>query len=65
MVRILTGTLVEIGMGERNAEDIPAVLASLDRTRAGRTMPPQGLYLSRIWYEGAVGEMMGTFENKL
>ena len=50
MVRILTGTLVEIGMGERGANDISAILASLDRTRAGRTMPPQGLILDEVFY---------------
>ena len=50
MVRILTGTLVEIGMGERNAEDIPTILTSLDRMQAGRTMPPQGLILDEVFY---------------
>lgn len=51
MVRILTGTLVEIGMGERRAEELPAILASLDRTQAGRTMPPQGLILDEVFYD--------------
>lgn len=50
MVRILTGTLVEIGMGERKAEDIPAILDSRDRANAGRTMPPQGLILDEVFY---------------
>ena len=40
MVRILTGTLLEVGLGERRAEDIPAVLASRDRPRSGFTAPP-------------------------
>ena len=51
MVRILTGTLVEVGMGEREASSIPAILASLDRTQAGRTMPPNGLILDEVFYE--------------
>ena len=50
MVRILTGTLLEVGMGKRQAEDMPAVLAALDRTAAGRTAPAQGLCLLEVEY---------------
>ena len=50
MVRILTGTLLEVGLGERRAEDIPAVLASRDRSRSGFTAPPQGLFLWDVQY---------------
>ncbi len=50
MVRILTGTLLEVGLGERRTEDIPAVLASHDRSRSGFTAPPQGLFLWDIQY---------------
>ena len=50
MVRILTGTLLEVGLGERRAEDIPAVLASRDRPRSGFTAPPQGLFLWDVQY---------------
>ncbi|MBE7017521.1 MAG: tRNA pseudouridine(38-40) synthase TruA [Ruminococcaceae bacterium] len=50
MVRILTGTLLEIGLGEKKAEDIPAILESLDRQRAGKTAPAQGLCLVRVEY---------------
>ena len=39
-------------------EDIPALLATRDRRLTGPTMPPQGLYLNRVWYDGAVGDMM-------
>ncbi|NTV89321.1 MAG: tRNA pseudouridine(38-40) synthase TruA, partial [Clostridiales bacterium] len=44
MVRIIAGTLVEIGFGKINAEDMPGIIAGLDRKKAGRTAPPQGLY---------------------
>ena len=50
MVRILTGTLLEVGLGERKAEDMPAILESLDRTRAGKTAPAQGLTLVQVEY---------------
>jgi tRNA pseudouridine38-40 synthase len=45
MVRILTGTLIEIGTGRRPPDDIPRILASRDRREAGYTAPPCGLRL--------------------
>ena len=50
MVRILTGTMLEVGLGERKPEDMPAILDSLDRTRAGKTAPAQGLTLVQVEY---------------
>ena len=50
MVRIMTGTLVEVGLGEKIPDDMPAILASLDRSAAGRTMPPEGLCLEWVEY---------------
>lgn len=50
MVRILTGTLIEIGRGERSPEDIPSIIESQNRERAGFTAPPQGLFLERVDY---------------
>lgn len=50
MVRILTGTLVEVGLGLRRAEDMPSILESRDRTCAGRLMPPEGLTLLEVEY---------------
>lgn len=51
MVRILAGTLAEVGLGKRRAEDIPRITASRDRSQAGMTMPACGLYLNRVTYQ--------------
>ncbi len=50
MVRIIAGTLVEVGRGKMSADDVTAAIASKDRRRAGPTMPPTGLCLEWIKY---------------
>lgn len=49
MVRIITGTLIDVGRGRLPEGIVEEVLASGDRTRAGITAPPQGLYLDEVW----------------
>ena len=51
MVRIMVGTLLEVGRGRRTAADVAAVLASCDRRRAGKTAPAHGLCLMEVRYE--------------
>lgn len=50
MVRIIVGTLVCVGRGNLSPDDIPAVLESGDRRRAGSTAPPHGLCLMEVYY---------------
>lgn len=50
MVRIIMGTLLETGRKRISANEIPAIIDSRDRTRAGPTVPPQGLYLMCVEY---------------
>lgn len=52
MVRILVGTLVEVGRGCMESSEMETLLEKKDRTLAGPTMPPQGLFLWRIKLEG-------------
>ena len=58
MCRAMVGTMVYASYGKLLPEEIPQLLQIGDRRLTGPTMPPQGLYLNRVWYEGAVGEMM-------
>lgn len=51
MVRNILGTLVEVGLGKISAQDIQKILRSKDRSRAGATAPPQGLFLLGVTYE--------------
>ena len=50
MVRIIVGTLTEVAFGRFAPEDIPEIIASCDRKRAGMTAPAEGLYLNRVFY---------------
>jgi len=50
MVRIMVGTIVEVGEGTRLPDDIPGILEARDRSRAGRMAPPEGLFLEEVYY---------------
>lgn len=50
MVRILSGTLIEVGLGLRSSEDIPAILEGCDRGLAGHMAPAKGLFLLSVQY---------------
>lgn len=51
MVRIITGTVVYVGAGRTNASEITSIIESCDRSRAGITAPPNGLFLKKVYYE--------------
>ena len=51
MVRIMMGTLIEVGLGIRKAEEIPAVLEAKDRSKAGHLIPGNGLALMEVVYD--------------
>lgn len=51
MVRIITGTLVEVGLGKRKPEELVEIIKSADRTKAGHKAPAEGLYLVEVYYE--------------
>ena len=50
MVRILTGTLIEVGRGKRKPEEMQGILDAMERGAAGFTAPAQGLYLVKVEY---------------
>ena len=54
MVRILSGTLLEVGRGKREPEDIEEILQGKDRRLAGPTAPPEGLCLLHLDYGDAL-----------
>lgn len=51
MVRIIAGTLIEVGIGKIQPDEISDIIKSGDRQLAGKTLPPQGLYLVKVNYE--------------
>ena len=51
MVRIISGTLVDVGLGKIKPEEIPEIIKDKEREKAGKTLPPQGLYLVKVEYE--------------
>ena len=57
MARAMAGTLLYVSEGKITPEELPHLLEKKDRRLTGPTVPPEGLYLTRIWYDGKVGEM--------
>jgi tRNA pseudouridine38-40 synthase len=58
MVRAIMGTVIYCAEGKIDPKDIPMLLETRDRRLTGPTVPPQGLYMSHIWYDGPAGELM-------
>jgi tRNA pseudouridine38-40 synthase len=54
MVRIIAGTLVYVGQGKIDPEEIEDIFAGKDRRQAGKTMPAKGLTLEKVFYEPPV-----------
>ena len=50
MVRIIAGTLMEVGTGHRDPDSVPAIIDARRRDAAGKTAPPQGLTLMAVRY---------------
>ena len=59
MARAMAGTLIYASEGKIRPDEIPQLLEQRDRRLTGPTVPPQGLYMTRIWYDGEIGDMMG------
>ena len=51
MVRIIAGTLVDVGIGKIEPSNIEKIIESKERSNAGKTLQPQGLYLLKVEYE--------------
>ncbi len=50
MVRIIVGTLLYVAQGKISPDEIPGIIEAMDRSKAGPTAPPEGLYLNRVIY---------------
>lgn len=53
MIRIIAGTLIEVGLQQRTAASVGTALESRDRSQAGFTAPPEGLFLMEVDYESS------------
>ena len=51
MVRIIAGTLVDVGIGKIEPNEIPEIIKMQRRENAGKTLPPNGLYLMKVMYQ--------------
>jgi tRNA pseudouridine38-40 synthase len=54
MVRAIVGTLLEVGLHRLTVTDFEKIIESKDRKRAGRAVPPEGLFLTKVQYESWV-----------
>ena len=51
MVRIMVGTILHVAQGKLEPQDVAKIIEAKDRSTAGPTAPPYGLYLNRVFYE--------------
>ena len=51
MVRIISGTLVDVGLGKIKPEEIQEIIDCKDRNKAGKTLPAHGLFLMNVEYD--------------
>ncbi|MCR5462775.1 MAG: tRNA pseudouridine(38-40) synthase TruA [bacterium] len=51
MVRIMVGTLIDVGLGKKSATDVLKILDAKDRTKASKTASPNGLFLYKVYYK--------------
>ena len=51
MVRIMVGTLIDVGLGRKSVEDVKKILELKDRTKASKTASPNGLFLYKVYYK--------------
>ena len=56
MVRIITGTLTDVGTGKKSCDEIAKIIENCDRCGAGMTAPPQGLFLKKVFYDSEILE---------
>ena len=54
MVRAITGTVLEIGMGKRKVADMHQIIQSKNRSNAGVSVPAKGLYLTQVQYPNSI-----------
>ena len=57
MARAMAGTLIYVSEGKISPDELPRLLEEKDRRLTGPTVPPQGLYLSKIWYNDPVSKL--------
>lgn len=57
MIRIIVGTIIYVGMGRIEVEDIPEIIDAKDRRKAGITAAPQGLILEKVYYSDNLLDM--------
>jgi tRNA pseudouridine38-40 synthase len=60
MVRKIVGTLLDVGKGKLNPDDIPVLFELKDRSKSGPTAPPEGLYLFALEYPDPLEGLLGT-----
>ena len=57
MARAMAGTLLYVSEGKISPDELPRILEQKDRRLTGPTVPGGGLYMTRLWYDGEIGEM--------